>query len=142
MALGTQRVSAAASPGMAAAATAHLFSGGRGVAAAAQSPVESSNFSAQVGVNDNTIVHYDDEGGLNPDGQRRQSSSSRDTQTAFMSRRALAYAAISLDPTQGDSSSTVVFSDILARGIRGYERSQGLVNSGLASVGSTINQLS
>ena len=126
---------------MAAAATAHLFSGGRGVAAAAQSPVETTNFASQVGVNDNSIVHYDDQGNLNPDGQRRQSQP-RDTQTAFMARRSLSFAAISLDPAQGDSSSTMVFSDILARGISGYERTQGLVNSGLVPAGSSINQLS
>lgn len=141
MALGTQKVSAMAAPGMAAAATAHPFSGGRGVASAQQAPVESTNFSTQIGVNDNSILHYDDEGSLNPDGQRKQSTA-RDTQTPFMARRALAYSAISLDSAQGDNSATTVFSDLMARGIRGYERTQSLVNSGLTPSGSTINQLS
>jgi len=142
MALGTQKISALASPGMAAAATAHPFSGGRGVAAANQSPVEALNFSTQINVNDNGIVHYDDEGGLNPDGQRRRSPASQGTQTPFMARRSLAYAAISMDTAQGDNSATTVFSDLMARGIRGYERTQGLVQADLAPTGSTINQLS
>jgi len=142
MALGTQKVSAMAAPGMAAAATAHPFSGGRGVAAANQAPVESSNFAMSVGVNDNAILHYDDEGSLNPDGQRRNSNSPRHTQTPFMARRALAYSAISLDSQQGDNAPTTVFSDLMSRGIRGYARSQGLVQTDIAPTGSTINQLS
>ena len=142
MALGTQKVSAMAAPGMAAAATAHTFGGARGVAAANQSPVEASNFSMSVGVNDNAIYHYDEEGGLNPDEQRRNSGSPRHTQTPFMSRRALAYSAISMDSQQGDNSSTTVFSDLMARGIRGYARTQGLVQTDIAPSGSTINQLS
>ena len=141
MSLGVQKVSASSAPGMAAAATAHLFSGGRGVAAAAQSPVESAYYSTQAGVNDNSIVHYDDEGNLDPDGQRRESAQ-QDTQTDFMARRALSFAALIMDPAQGEGSSTNLFSDMLARGIRGYERVQGLVNSGMARTGSTINQLS
>jgi hypothetical protein len=141
MALGTQKISAFAAPGMAAAATAHPFSGGRGVAAANQSPVEASNFSASVNVNDNGILHYDDESGLNPDDQGRGSYNPRGTQTPFMARRALAYSAISLDSHQGDNAPTTVFSDLMSRGIRGYERSQSLVQTHLAPVGSTINQL-
>ncbi len=73
MALGTSRIAAlSGSSGLAAAATARPMSGGRGVAASAQAAVESSNFSSQIGVNDNAILHYDDQGGLNADGQRRE----------------------------------------------------------------------
>ncbi len=142
MALGTQKISAFAAPGMAAAATAHPLSGGRGIASASQSPVEASSFSASVNVNDNGILHYDDENGLNPDDQRRNGSSPRGTQTPFMARRALAYSAISLDTHQGDNAPTTLFSALLAKGIRGYERSQALAQTVMAPVGSTINQLS
>ena len=141
MALGTQKVSAMAAPGMAAAATVHPFSGGRGVSAALQSPVEAANFATNIGVNDNSILHYDDEGSLNPDGQRKESAP-RGTQTPFMARRALAYSAISMDTSQGDNAPTTVFSDLMARGIQGYMRTQSLVHSEIAPAGSTINQLS
>ena len=140
MSLSAQKVSATSAPGMAAAATAHLFGGARGVASATQSPVEKSYFSTQSGVNDNSVVYYDDQSGLDSNGQRRESPQQQ-TQTAFMSRQALSFSAISLDPSQGDSSSTMLFSNLLQQGIRGYERSQGLINSGLAPLGSTINQL-
>ena len=141
MSLSTQKVSVTATPGMAAAATAHSFGGGRGVASALQNPVESGNFSTQVGVNDNAIVYSDDQGNLDPNGKRRESFG-RETQTAFMARRALAYTAILMDQAPNEGSSPTGFSDILTKGIRGYERTQGLINSGLAPVGSAINQLS
>lgn len=140
MSLSAQKVSATSAPGMAAAATAHLFGGARGIASATQSPVEKSYFSTQSGVNDNSVVYYDDEGELDSDGQRRESQ--QQTQTAFMARQALSFAAISLAPSQSDGTSTMLFSSLLQQGIRGYERSQGLINSGLAPLGSTINQLS
>jgi hypothetical protein len=141
MALGTQKVSAMAAPGMAAAATAHPLSGGRGIAAANQSPVESTSFSTQVGVNDNGIVRYDDELDLNADGKSRNSYQ-RSTQTPLMSRRALAFNAGSLNASQGDAAPAIGFKDQLTRGIGGYLRTQSLTQTDYPPPGSSINQLS
>ncbi len=143
MALSAQKVSAVASPGLAAAATVHSFGGARGVASAQQSPVESSNPASFVGVNDNSIMRYEDEGGLNPDGRGKQSFR-QGPQTPYMSRSALVFYAGLLDQTdQGASlASTPVFGDYVSRSIQGYERAQNLVNSPWARQGSSINQYS
>lgn len=141
MALGTQKVSAVTAPGMAAAATVHAFGGARGIASAQQSPIESSNPAAYIGVNDNSILHYEDEGGLNPDGQGKQSYK-QGPQTPYMSRNALVFMAGSLEATNGEAAPMPVFGDYVMRSIQGYERTQNLVNSPWVPQGSSINQYS
>ncbi|MDA8230986.1 MAG: hypothetical protein M0006_06585 [Magnetospirillum sp.] len=68
MALSANKVSAVAAPGMAAAATARPLSGGRGVAAENQSPVEAPGFAQQISANDNAILRYDDQNGTGSGG--------------------------------------------------------------------------
>ena len=139
MSLGAPKVSSVAASGIAASASAQLFSGGKGSASQTQAPVEAANYSSQAGVNDNNIVQNNSQRGYDGNGQNRQNSS-RDTETLFMSRQAVSFAALMLDETPADGTSAT-FSDVLARGMMGYARSQMLVNSGLAPLGSTINQL-
>lgn len=72
MAMGTSRVSAIASPGMAAAATARPLSGGRNVASVTGAPIEETGFSAQIGVNDNRMWRYDEEREFDFDEEKQQ----------------------------------------------------------------------
>ena len=143
MALSAQRISATASPGLAAAATVHSFGGARGTASAQQSPVESSSSASYIGINDNSILRYEDEGELNPDGRGKQSYQ-QGPQTPYMSRSALVFVAGALEQTAQDSpaASGAVFGDYLSRSIQGYERAQNLVNSPWAPQGSSVNQFS
>ena len=131
---------------MAAAATAHPFSGGRGISSAQQAPVEAASFAPQTGVNDNSILHYqDDGGGLNPDGRRKESFA-RTTQTPQMARNAAAFTAAELESDRANAAAMPVnptlFANMVEQGIHGYERAQNLVGSYLVRAGSQINQLS
>ena len=140
MSLGAPRVSSVAASGIAAAASAQLFSGGKGSASQTQAPVEAGSYSSQAGVNDNNIVHYNDQRGFDGNNQRQQNGS-RDTETLFMSRQALSFAALMLEESPADGSSSA-FNDLLTRGLSGYARAHMLVDNGLAPLGSTVNQLS
>lgn len=126
---------------MAAAATAHSFGGARGVASAQQSPIEATNMAAYIGINDNSILRYEDEGGLNPDG-RGKKSNQQSTQTPYMSRGALGFAAGALEAQSNATPIDMAFGDYVSRSIHGYERAQNLINSAWAPQGSSINQLS
>jgi hypothetical protein len=137
MALSASRISAMAGNGLAAAATARPMSGGRGVASAAMSPVETSEFSSNIGVNDNAILHYDEEGGLDSDGRRRESPSSA---SPFLARGAFGYQVedLSQDGTTGDGGTFL--SDVLY-GVGIYESNLRAVAPGQVRPGATLNQL-
>jgi hypothetical protein len=138
MALGATKISALAGPSLsAAAASARPLSGGRGVAAAAQSEVEETSFSGQIGVNDNSILHTDDGTGFDPDGQRRDSPQQG---TPFVSRSAFGF---SVTDASGDSGATPAtsFRDAVAHGVGVYEYNLKVITPSAVKPGSVVNHL-
>lgn len=137
MALTATKISAVAGNGLAAAATARPISGGRGVASATLSPVENTDFSSGIGVNDNGILHYDEEkGGLDSDGRRRGNPR---TVSPYMARGAFGYQVEDLSQQGGESQGGSFLSDVL-HGVGIYENNIRIIARSQARPGSTLNQ--
>ena len=139
MALGANRISSLAASSFAA-ASARPFSGGRGIASATQGAVESADFSANINVNDNGILHYDDQGQTDANGQKRESGQQG---TPFMSRSAFAFMVDGLD-LAGDSASGTesTFLSNVVRGLATYENNLRVTNPATVRSGAVMNLLS
>ncbi len=137
MALSASTISAMAGNGLAAAATARPLSGGRGVASATLNSVEASDFSSSVGVNDNSILHYDDEGGLDSDGRRRESPPGA---SAFLTRGAFGYQVEGLSQESAAGGGGTFLSDVMY-GVGVYENNLRIIAPGQIRPGATLNQL-
>lgn len=140
MALGTHRVSALAAPGMTAAATARSASGGRNVASVSRNPLEEAGFSAQVGLNDNAFLRYEDDQGF--DVTQDQGDPQR-SNTPYMFRMASGFqvdeAEEALDGRGGSGES--VFRSLLTSGIGTYEQTMRITTPGTVKPGSVLNYL-
>lgn len=136
MALGTNKVSALATPGMTAAATARPASGGRNVASASGGPAEAVGFSSQIGVNDNRLLRYDEELDF---GFSEQHEPDRQG-TPFMSRLASGFQADLADEAVGGDSSGI-FMDYVMRGVGTYEHNMRVTTPGSVRPGSVLNYL-
>ncbi|MBR9973529.1 hypothetical protein [Magnetospirillum sulfuroxidans] len=136
MALGTNKVSALATPGMTAAATARPASGGRNVASVNGGPAEAAGFSSQIGVNDNRLLRYDDEldFGFSEHHEPGQQG------TPFMSRLASSFQADLADEAVGGGSSGI-FMDYVMRGVGTYEHNMRVTTPGSVRPGSVINYM-
>ncbi|NFV79560.1 hypothetical protein [Magnetospirillum aberrantis] len=136
MAMGTNKVSAIASPGMAAAATARPASGGRNVASVGSAGIESTEFSSQIGVNDNRLWRYDEEQEFNLDhGQDQQKQA-----TPFIVRSANGFKVEEAEETSdAGGSGGKVFLDTLMRGIGIYESNMRRTMPGAVRPGSVLN---
>ena len=136
MALSASRIGPLVGNGLAAAATARPMSGGRGVASATLSPVETSEFSANIGVNDYAIVHYDDENGLDSNGRRRQAPQSA---APFLSGGSFGLKVE--DPSQdgGSPGGGALLSDVLY-GVGIYENNLRIIAGSQVRSGTTLNQ--
>lgn len=134
MALGTNKVSAIASPGMAAAATARPASGGRNVASVGAG-VESADFSPQIGVNDNRLWRYDEERQFDLDhGQQEQQRA-----TPFVVRAANGFKVDEAEEATDSGGTGKVFLDTLLRGIGIYESNMRTTTPGAVRPGSVLN---
>jgi hypothetical protein len=135
MALGTGKVSAIASPGMAAAATARPISGGRNVASVTGGPLEEMGFSSQIGVNDNRMWRYDDEREFDSEdeGQSQQRA------TPFIIRSTNGFRVDEADEATADSSTGYTFLDEILRGIGVYENNMRVISPGAVRRGSVLN---
>ncbi len=134
MALGTSKVSAIASPGMAAAATARPLSGGRNVASVGAG-VEGAGFSPQIGVNDNRLWRYDEERQFDLDREQQQ----QERATPFIIRAANGFRADEAEETTDAGGSGKVFLDALLRGIGIYESNMRRTTPGAVRPGSVLN---
>ncbi|MBI2241186.1 MAG: hypothetical protein HYU59_10345 [Magnetospirillum gryphiswaldense] len=137
MALGTHKVSALATPGMSAAATARPASGGRNVASVSSTSPEEAVFSSQIGVNDNRLLRYDDELDLGFSDQRDPDSRGS---TPFMSKAASSFQAELADEATGGGSASV-FMDYVMRGVGTYEHNMRVTTPGSVRPGSVLNYL-
>lgn len=134
MALGSNKVSAIASPGMAAAATARPASGGRNVASVAPG-VEGAGFSPQIGVNDNRLWRFDEETQFEferePDQQQQA--------TPFIIRAANGFKVEEAEESTDAGGSGKVFLDAVLRGIGIYESNMRRTTPGAVRPGSVLN---
>lgn len=135
MALSTNRVSAFASPGMAAAATARPASGGRNVASVGGG-VEGAGFSPQIGVNDNRLWRYDDEQEFDFEGEQQQR---RESATPFVNRAAGGFKVDQAEEAGDAGVGGRVFLGEVLRGIGVYEYNMRVTTPGAVRPGSVLN---
>lgn len=135
MALGTNRVSAMASPGMAAAATARPASGGRNVASVS-GPAEGAGFSPQIGVNDNRLLRYDDEFSFDSKDQQQQQ---KQWGTPFIVQAATGFQVEMNEGTTNDNMAA--FRDYITRSLATYEQNMRVTTPGAVRPGSVMNYL-
>jgi hypothetical protein len=135
MALGTSKVSAIGSPGMAAAATARPASGGRNVANSAGAPLEGAVFSPQIGVNDNRLTRYDEEMSFGSDSHQQPEQRG----TPFIIRASSAFKAEEVDEAINSGGEEGGFLDMVMRGVGTYERNMRVTTPGSVRPGSVLN---
>lgn len=135
MALGTNKVSAIASPGMAAAATARPASGGRNVASVGPG-VEGTGFSPQIGVNDNRLWRFDDERQFDLERDHHQE---QEQATPFIVRAANGFKVEEAEETADADGNGKVFLDAVLHGIGVYESNMRRTTPGAVRPGSVLN---
>lgn len=138
MALGTNRVTAVSAPGMAAAATSRLASGGRNVASVSRGPIEESSFSSQIGLNDNAYYRYEDELDLGFDEKQREDP--RREYTPLMSRQANGFRVDEAEESLGGGSESPFRTEVM-RGVGLYERTLSVTAQGSVKRGSILNYM-
>lgn len=124
-----------ASPGMAAAATARPASGGRNVASVS-GPAEGAGFSAQIGVNDNRLLRYDDEFSFDSHDQKQQ----QQWGTPLIVQAATGF---QVEVTEAASTNDNMgkFLDYVMRGVATYEQNMRITTPGAVRPGSVMNYL-
>ncbi len=136
MALAAQRVSAHAAPGMAAAATARPVSGGRNVASVREA-IEESGFSAQIGVNDNAFLRYEDELEFDTRGDGRQPQQGY---TPLLYRTQMGFQ-VEAAEEQSEGGGGKLFLAELMHGVGAYEQTMRVTTPGMVKAGSVLNYL-
>jgi hypothetical protein len=134
MALSTSRVSANASPGMAAAATARPVSGGRNVASVNSKPVDELGFSQHIGVNDNGLWRYDEETQFESDGEGQPQQRG----TPFIIRAATGFKVDLADEATDPGGGGRLLSEVM-RGVGVYEFNMRVTTPGAVKPGSVFN---
>lgn len=135
MALNSSKVSAFASPGMAAAATARPVSGGRNVASASTAPLEGVGFSPQIGVNDNRLWRYDDEAEF----ESQSENQPQQRGTPFIIRSAGGFKVELAEEAAADTGGGRFFLSELMHGIGVYEFNTRITTPGAVRPGSVFN---
>jgi hypothetical protein len=139
MALSTRQIgaSAAAATGVAA-ATARVGNGGRNVANTSRPDVEKLDFAPHFGINEESILRFQqDNGQLNPDG-RRQNREPRSGFTPLLARSS--FGIENLDNLAQDSTPRLFLTDVM-RGIGSYESNIRVTSPASVKPGSVMNYL-
>ena len=134
MALGTNKVSAIASPGMAAAATARPVSGGRNVASTGRSVV-SADFSPQIEINDNRMWRFDEERSFDTEREEHREEQA----TPFIARAFNAFKVEEAEEATDAGGAGRVFLNTVIRAIGIYEANIRLTTPGAVRPGSVLN---
>ena len=137
MALSTRQVGSATASGIAA-ATARVGNGGRNVASTTRGDVEKMDFSPHLGVNEESVLRFQQEGQLNPDGRRQQQRDQRDGFTPLLARNAYSTNMDSTDETNADGSPNHFLNDVMRR-IGTYEENIRLTSPAAVKPGSVMN---
>ncbi|MBI3445696.1 MAG: hypothetical protein HY055_10115 [Magnetospirillum sp.] len=137
MALSTKQVGAAAATGVAA-ATARIGSGGRNVASSTRPDVERTDYAHQVGLNEENMLRFQQDGQLNPDGRRQQ----REDRgfTPLLARTMFGFGAASLDENNDNSQDTPFLNEVM-RGVGSYEQNIRVTSPSTVKPGSVMNYL-
>jgi len=139
MALSTRQVGSATAAGIAAATT-RVGNGGRNVASTTRADVEKSDFSPQMGVNEESVLRFQQEGQLNPDG-RRQQQNQGDGFTPLLARNAYSAGLDSSEETSGNGTSPRLFLNDVLRGVGTYEENMRVTSPAVVKPGSVMNYL-
>lgn len=139
MALSTKQVGAAAASGVAA-ATVRVGSGGRNVASTSRDDVERLDFAHQSTLNDETILRFQQDGQLDPDGQRQRDRRNNGS-TGWSSSLIGSIGVSATEERNGGSGSTPLFLDQILRGIDSYEQNIRITSPTTAKPGSVMNAL-
>ncbi|MDO8608779.1 MAG: hypothetical protein Q7R40_19780 [Phaeospirillum sp.] len=139
MALSTRQVGSATASGIAA-ATARVGAGGRNVASATRADVEKLEFSPHLGVNEESMLRFQQESGeLNPDG-RRQHRDQRDGFTPLLARNAYSANLDSGEEIDSHGSPALFLNEVM-RGIGTYEENMRVTSPASVRPGSVMNYL-
>jgi len=139
MALSTRQIGAATASGIAA-ATARVGNGGRNVASNTRADVEKMDFAPQMGVNEESILRFQQEAGqTNPDG-RRQNREQRSGFSPLLARNAYATGLDTPEEANADGSPKL-FLDQVMRGIGTYEENMRVTSPASVKPGSVMNYL-
>ncbi|SEH43736.1 hypothetical protein [Magnetospirillum fulvum] len=140
MALSTKQVSAVSASGVAA-ATARIGSGGRNVASTSREDVERLDYAHQTGLGEETLLRYQQESSVSPDGGRQRDSRERQDTPLWRSEFGkLLLSESALDDDSSESFSTL-FLDQVLRGIGIYEQSIRITSPTTVRPGSVMNYL-
>lgn len=134
MALGTSKVSAIASPGMAAAATARPVSGGRNVASTGRGVV-SADFSPQIEINDNRLWRFDEERSFDTEHEEHREEQA----TPFIARAFNGFKVEEAEEATDAGAAGRVFLNTVIRAIGIYEANVRLTTPGAVRPGSVLN---
>lgn len=140
MALSTKQVSAVSASGVAA-ATARIGSGGRNVASTSRDDVERLDYAHQTGLGEETLLRYQQDSSVSPDGGRQRDQRERQDTPLWRS----AFGKILLAGASNDEDSShalpTLFLDQVLRGIGVYEQSIRITSPNTVRPGSVMNYL-
>lgn len=140
MALSTKQVgSASAAASSVAAATTRIGHGGRNVASSTRPDVERLDYTQHMGLNEESILRFQQENGINPDGGRRQSKD-RGGFAPQTSLRIFEYGTDTSEDGSDPTSSRIFLNDVL-RGVGTYEQNIRITSPGSVKPGSVMNYL-
>lgn len=139
MALTTKQVGSATATSVAAATT-QIGRGGRNVASTSSPTVERLDYTQHMGLNEESILRFQQENGLNPDGGR-QKREDRGGFTPQTSLRMYGYGTDNTEDGVETSGSRLFLTDIL-RGVGSYEDNIRITSPGSVKPGSVMNYLS
>lgn len=140
MALSTKQVSAVSASGVAA-ATARIGSGGRNVASTSREDVERLDYAHQASLSDETLLRYQQDSNVSPDGGRQRDSRERQDTPLWRSE----FGKVLLTGSSNDDDSSpqlpTLFLDQVLRGIQVYEQSIRITSPTTVRPGSVMNYL-
>lgn len=140
MALSTKQIgSASAAASSVAAATARIGHGGRNVASSTRPDVERLDYTQHMGLNEESILRFQQENGINPDGGRRQ----REDRGGFAPQTSLRIFEYGTDTSEdgSDPTSSRIFLNDVLRGVGTYEQNIRITSPGSVKPGSVMNYL-
>lgn len=141
MALGTNKITASATTGVAAAASSRVGTGGRNVASVTQHRVEGMSFAPNIGVNEESILHYNDQSQFEDGGSGRRRKEERGGQfTPLISRGAFGYMVDEAEEATTANDPQVFLTDVM-RGIGTYESNMRATSPVTVRPGSVLNYM-
>jgi hypothetical protein len=140
MALGTNKITASATTGVAAAASSRVGTGGRNVASVTQHRVEDLSFAPNIGVNEESILHYNDQSQSESGGGRRRKEEHGGHFTPLISRGAFGFKVDEAEEANAGSDHEVFLTDVM-RGIGTYESNMRTTSPVTVKPGSVLNYM-